>query len=626
MKKINTYGNIVINEWIDKSNPNLSNSAINPVLNTGASLLNSITTTNALSKCNSMNLYNKSTKSELTMNINILNSAMNSHNNSNKNINNFDEGNEDEDRLLSANRANNAQRKKIGASFLSEIKEKEDDYESSYKKQCRSRDSDGITLHRLNSKFSDSNVYNNKNLNSDSSNRLNSLLHFSIDKHMDLSSQNRSSNNRSSKKQVNSMNYVIGNQPSNGQISNNATGNFGNGNNNSNNNNTILSGNINTTINNTTNNNAILTNSIANTNFFQGSNIIINNHNVNINLNTSLSNNINSNPNNNNLANTNISNIQGVNFISPNSGGNPLNSRRSTKSLNHSKTFANERQQQIQRLKVQDFSNTIKELQDLAGLVKKRFYLAKLDDELFYNPWDCPAIRESDLQEIFKNFHSRHKLVRYCKNSFLKVQPNKTSKISTINFDPVKAWICGIQMAAINIQSLEDDFVLINKIFFRFNKGCGYVLKPEFLRNPNGTYDRYYLKPLMRLKIDIISCLMLQTCVRNFNKNENIFFESYLVGSWEDDKMNPKYKSKSYEKNLINLIFDNETIKFDVYEPELCFWMIKIYLSNTVIARSCVPIGVMNEGIRVVPLFDLNCNEFPDCVLLARILKKNNAD
>lgn len=178
-------------------------------------------------------------------------------------------------------------------------------------------------------------------------------------------------------------------------------------------------------------------------------------------------------------------------------------------------------------------------------------------------------------------------------------------------------------MAAMNIQSLEDDHVLINKIFFKFNKGCGVVLKPDFLRDSKIKYDRFYLKPLMKIKIDIISCLMLQTCVRNFNKQDNIYFESYLVGSWEDDKINPKYKSKTYGNHLINLVFDNESIKFDVYEPEICFWMIKIYLSNNLIARSCVPISIMNEGIRVVSLVDMNCNEFEDCVLLVRINKNS---
>lgn len=610
LKKINTYGHIVINEWIDQSNQNISNTGINPGgVNIGLSIIN---TNKALTKCNTMTIHDKSSKLNQNKSINVFNL--------NNNNNKHDESNEEEDKLLSANRANNAQRKKLLTSFLSEIKEKEDDYESTYKKHCRSGDSDGLTLNRINSKFSDSNIYNNKNINSDSSNRLNSL-HFSMDKHMDLSSQNRSSNNRSSKKQVNSVSYVIGNNNSGGQNILRDNNNISN----DSNNNTIISGNLISTTNNVNNNNNVLiTNNIPNTNFFTGSNIIINNHNVNINLNTSISNNNtynnNSPQNNNNASNT------AINLISQNAAGNPSSSIPNNISLlNHSKTFANERQQQ-QKQKVDDFSITIKEMQDLAGLVKKRFYLTKLDDELYYNPWDCPAIRESELQDIFKNFHLRNKLVKFCQNTFLKVQPNKTSKISTINFDPVKAWICGIQIAAINIQSLEDDFVLINKIFFKFNKGCGYVLKPEFLRNPHGTYDRFYLKPLLKVKIDIISCIMLQTCVRNFNKHENIFFESYLVGSWEDDKMNPKYKSKSYEKNLINLVFDNESIKFDVYEPELCFWMIKIYLSNNVIARSCVPIRIMNEGIRVVPLFDLNCSEFSDCVLLARIVKKAFAD
>lgn len=533
INKHNIYGNIIINEWIDDTSTQ----------NNSKSLTN-----HNLIKSNSLGFANKSSK-QFDINLTANNSYFNLRS---------DEYIEEDDKLSIPNRAMNPKKKVLGITNLSEIKEKEDDYESSYKKHSRSRDSENLTntLNRNNSKFSDSNIYQRNNMNSDSSNRLNSL-HFSMfDKNNEnLSSQNRSSQNRSSKKQVSIINYTVNNAP------------YSNSFNNNNNPNTI-------------------NNLVANQNIYFSNNNLTNISTTNNILNQ----------------NTFINNTNQTNFSS----------------INYSKTFANERQIN-NRSKIQEYSGTIKEIQDLVGLIKKKFYLSKVEDEIFYNTWDCPSIKENELVDIFKNYHLRSKLVKYCKTSFLKVKPNTTSKISSYNFDPVKAWICGIQIAAMNIQSLEDDQILINKMFFRFNKGIGYILKPQFLRSE--TYDRFYLKPIMKLKIDVISCLMLQTCVRNFNKYESIFFESYLVGSWEDDKINPKYKSKSYEKNLINLVFDNESIKFDVYEPDLCFWMIKIFLSNTVIARSCIPIKIMKEGIRAVPLYDLNCNEFPDCVILVRVLK-----
>jgi len=568
LNKLNTYGNIVINEWIDNSYQNGNNS-----------------TKQNYNKSDSLIIQNKSPKQSEIMN-NFFNK-------------NDDQLNDDDERLLSANRANNALKKKqMGASFLSEIKEKEDDYESSYKKQCRDSDNLTNTLNRINSKFSDSNVYNRNFNNSDSSNRLNSL-HFSIDRNLDLSSQNRSSQNKSSKKVMNQVNVVKGNN----------------------------SPNVNQTLNSGTNLNILKDLNNPSTNYYSNPTAQNINSGPNTNSNPDTNSNLNMNNSLNNINNKNFIyqintsiNSSAINIISTNR----INtiSHQNNDALAHSKTIANEKPQNHKNRNY-DNSYCIRELQDLVGLVKKRFYLAKIDDEFFYNPWDCPVIKESELSEIFKDNNLRTKLVKYCKNSFIKVKPNKASKISTKNFDPVKAWICGIQMAAMNIQSLEDDHVLINKIFFKFNKGCGVVLKPDFLRDSKIKYDRFYLKPLMKIKIDIISCLMLQTCVRNFNKQDNIYFESYLVGSWEDDKINPKYKSKTYGNHLINLVFDNESIKFDVYEPEICFWMIKIYLSNNLIARSCVPISIMNEGIRVVSLVDMNCNEFEDCVLLVRINKNS---
>ncbi len=545
LNKINANSNIVINEWIDKTYSNSvknNKSLISKISNQGLNKSESSSQNKSLNQSDMINsnqnyLYNDQYKDE-----------------------------EDNEKQLGANRAiNNYNHKKkiFGNSFLSEIKEKESDYESSYKKNSRIQESDilAFTYNRVSSKLSDSNVY----LKNDDSSHLNSMQ-ISMDKNVELSSRNKSCNNRSSKRQGGTMNYIL----QSGSFTNNTTANYN--------------------IHNNNNDNSIINKENSNLN-----NMSLSNHNSSI---------------------INITNSLIVN--------NPYGKKsyQIQNCLKSSKTFTIETLITVKGTNIdRKNTKTIKEIQDLAGLVKKKFLLHNLGDYVFYNPWDCPTIRESELNEIVKNYHMRSRVVTYCKNSFLKARPNKESKISVKNFDPVKAWICGIQMAAMNIQSLEDDQILINKIFFKLNKGCGFLLKPEHLREGSSSFDRIYLTPLMKLKIDIISCLMLQTCIRSFKKNESIFFESYLVGSWEDDKINPRYKSKSYENNLVNLVFDNESIEFDVYEPELCFWMIKIYLSNTLIARSCIPIKVMNEGIRVVPLFDLNCCEFADCVLIARISK-----
>jgi len=261
------------------------------------------------------------------------------------------------------------------------------------------------------------------------------------------------------------------------------------------------------------------------------------------------------------------------------------------------------------------------------------------NEEIKFYPWDCPSIIENILDEIYKDFNLRKKLIEYCKNSFLKVYPG-ISRFSSDNFDAVKAWICGVQIAAMNIQSLNCDQMLINKVFFRRNKNCGLVLKPRFLRSDykldmnknniseNYIYERNYSKPLLNLKIDVINCLNLHNCCEENmkNKNEIIYFESFIIGSSEDDKMNTKFRSRNYERNYLNCLFKNETILFNVYETELSFWILKIYVSSQIVARACVPISIMNEGLRTVPCYDKNLIELEDCVLIVKVEKSNYLD
>ena len=54
-------------------------------------------------------------------------------------------------------------------------------------------------------------------------------------------------------------------------------------------------------------------------------------------------------------------------------------------------------------------------------------------------------------------------------------------RIDSSNYDPTPFWNCGVQMTAINYQTY-DSAMQINNAKFLANGGCGYVLKPPYLR------------------------------------------------------------------------------------------------------------------------------------------------
>jgi len=64
----------------------------------------------------------------------------------------------------------------------------------------------------------------------------------------------------------------------------------------------------------------------------------------------------------------------------------------------------------------------------------------------------------------------------------------KGSRVDSSNYNPQVMWNAGIQMVAINFQK-PDSGMHLNQGKFRKNGGCGYILKPNSLRNRGKVND-----------------------------------------------------------------------------------------------------------------------------------------
>ena len=65
---------------------------------------------------------------------------------------------------------------------------------------------------------------------------------------------------------------------------------------------------------------------------------------------------------------------------------------------------------------------------------------------------------------------------------FSRVYP-RGGRIESSNYSPAQFWDAGVQMAALNYQTYDLGYIL-NCAMFQANGGCGYVLKPAYLRAP----------------------------------------------------------------------------------------------------------------------------------------------
>lgn len=64
-----------------------------------------------------------------------------------------------------------------------------------------------------------------------------------------------------------------------------------------------------------------------------------------------------------------------------------------------------------------------------------------------------------------------------------------------IDFGPQVFWNAGSQMVSLNFQTPDLPFQL-NQGKFEYNGNCGYLLKPDFMRRPDRTFDPFAESPV----------------------------------------------------------------------------------------------------------------------------------
>ncbi|KAG8687566.1 Phospholipase C, partial [Ceratobasidium sp. 395] len=71
-------------------------------------------------------------------------------------------------------------------------------------------------------------------------------------------------------------------------------------------------------------------------------------------------------------------------------------------------------------------------------------------------------------------------LVKHCRTNLVRLYPNGT-RVASTNYDPTRYWATGVQLVALNWQTIDLGNMMNQAMFLRNNK-AGYLLKPEALR------------------------------------------------------------------------------------------------------------------------------------------------
>jgi hypothetical protein len=277
---------------------------------------------------------------------------------------------------------------------------------------------------------------------------------------------------------------------------------------------------------------------------------------------------------------------------------------------NHNEEEAKEEKKKDIKEKKKTIKEVVPDLYTFIGLISVGFNLDDIMKSNHYQPWDVVSLSESKIMKYFKS--DRDKLIDFTCNSFLRIYP-KGTRIDSSNYDPVKSWILGAQLVSLNLQSLDDDYTLLNHIFFKINNETGYVLKPSYLRNRKHVL-KDYSNPAFKLNLSVLSGIMLQKCMKQVSSA--IYVTVKVIGTYEDDN-NPVLKTDSIEHNFLHPLFKENEANFSIYESELSFILINMFDNKgNVLARSVIPMMCFSEGYRTVTLYDNHCQEIENSILI----------
>ncbi|NWR72615.1 PLCZ1 phosphodiesterase, partial [Centropus unirufus] len=175
----------------------------------------------------------------------------------------------------------------------------------------------------------------------------------------------------------------------------------------------------------------------------------------------------------------------------------------------------------------------------------------------------------------------------------------KGTRTTSSNYNPQEFWNVGCQMVALNFQTLGLQMELQNGKFLD-NGGCGYVLKPNFLRNLHSTFTPENVgmngNP-MSLSIKLISGYQLPPSSLSKTNKADPLVHIEIYGVPQDQI---KKKSSVLKSNALSPRWD-ETFSFTIQVPELALIRFCVedevsLVSNEFLGQYTLPLLSLKRG------------------------------
>jgi len=251
------------------------------------------------------------------------------------------------------------------------------------------------------------------------------------------------------------------------------------------------------------------------------------------------------------------------------------------------------------------------------------FYGIKMDLMSPRSIWNVSSIKEPVFEKLTKDHEDQFQ--DFLRTYLLRLYPAGT-RVDSSNYDPMLCFTFGVQMIALNVQTVDLPLLLYMSKF-RENGGanCGYLLKPQYLLNETQSYIRKFTQ------IRKIICLEVITGQQLRPENEedvrdvvDPYVEVLMRGIPVDEKENVKvYKSQIVNNNGFNPSF-NLQCQFKLYCPDMAMIIFKVFdqeltKKDVKIGWNAVSVGCLRVGYRTVPLMNSHLNEIEFSCLFCKV-------
>ncbi|KAK0178655.1 hypothetical protein PV327_007528 [Microctonus hyperodae] len=189
--------------------------------------------------------------------------------------------------------------------------------------------------------------------------------------------------------------------------------------------------------------------------------------------------------------------------------------------------------------------------------------------------------------------------VNYNKRQMSRIYP-KGTRADSSNYMPQVFWNAGCQMVALNFQT-PDLPLLLNQGKFEFNNTTGYLLKPEFMRRGDKTFDPF--------SEDVDGVISIQCSVQVIAGQ---FLSDKKVGTYVEvdmyglpaDTIKKEFRTRLVPANGLNPVYNEEPFLFrKVVLPDLAVLRFGVYEeSGKILGQRILPLDGLQAGYRHISL------------------------